>query len=141
MAKEKTEKTTKKTEAVKETKEKKALAVKVVKEKKPVTKKPAKVETKKEVVTKTPAEKSKRVLTINPLVSEKAVMMIESQNIITFEADRNATKHEIKNEIEDLFNVKVDSIRTLNAKNKKHAYVKLNSKFPAIDLATKLGMM
>lgn len=140
MAKEKTEKTTKKTEAVKETKEKKAVTAKVVKEKKPVAKKSAKIETKKEV-TKAPVEKNKRVLTINPLVSEKAVMMIESQNIITFEADRNATKHEIKNEIEDLFNVKVDSIRTLNAKNKKHAYVKLNSKFPAIDLATKLGMM
>ncbi|HOW36817.1 MAG TPA: 50S ribosomal protein L23 [Candidatus Pacearchaeota archaeon] len=137
MAKEKTEKTTK-TEAVKVAKEKKGVA----KEKpKPVAKKTAKVETKKETVAQIHEEKAKRVLTINPLVSEKAVMMIESQNIITFEADRNATKHEIQKEIEDLFNVKVDEIRTLNAKNKKHAYVKLNSKFPAIDLATKLGMM
>ncbi len=141
MAKEKTEKITKKTEAVKEVKEKKTAVAKAVKEKKPVAKKTAKIETKKEVEKPKVLEKAKRVLTINPLVSEKAVMMIESQNIITFEADRDSTKHEIKNEIEDLFNVKVDSIRTLNAKNKKHAYVKLNSKFPAIDLATKLGMM
>ena len=103
----------------------------IAKEKpKAVVKKTTKVETKKEVVAQTSSEKTKRILTINPLVSEKAVMMIESQNIITFEADRNATKHEIQREIEDLFNVKVDAIRTLNAKNKKHAYVKLNSKFP-----------
>lgn len=138
MAKEKTEKTTK-AKAVEAKKEKKVV---VAKEKpKPVVKKTAKVEAKKEVVAQAHEEKAKRILTINPLVSEKAVMMIESQNMITFEADRKATKHEIQREIEDLFNVKVDSIRTLNAKNKKHAYVKLNSKFPAIDLATKLGMM
>jgi ribosomal protein L23 len=48
---------------------------------------------------------------------------------------------EIKKEIETLFNVKVDKVRTHILNNKKIAYVKLNKKFPAADLATKLGFM
>jgi ribosomal protein L23 len=51
------------------------------------------------------------------------------------------TKDEIKKEIEELFNVKVESIRTLNRGNKKYAYVKLKKNFHAIDVATKLGIM
>ena len=46
-----------------------------------------------------------------------------------------------KKEIEEIFNVKVDSINTLIRANKKIAYVKLNGKNPAIDIATQLGLM
>jgi ribosomal protein L23 len=75
------------------------------------------------------------------IVTEKAVMMIESMNILTFEFSMKMTKDEIKKEIEELFNVKVESIRTLNRGNKKYAYVKLKKNFHAIDVATKLGIM
>ena len=78
---------------------------------------------------------------MKPLVTEKAVMMIERENVLTFIVDSRRNKKEIKKEIEDLFNIKIDNIRTLIKKNKKYAYVKLNKSFPAIDLATKLGMM
>ena len=40
-----------------------------------------------------------------------------------------------------MFNVNVDSINTLIKNNKKIAYIKLNAKNPAIDIATKLGMI
>ena len=80
-------------------------------------------------------------MNLKPLVTEKAVMLIESQNILTFETEKEITKKQIKKEIEDLFEVKVEKIRTLIIRNKKHAYVKLKKKFPAIDLATKLGLM
>ena len=43
-------------------------------------------------------------------------------------------------EIESLFNVKVDGVRTYTHKN-KNVYAKLNKDFPAIDVATKLGIM
>lgn len=80
-------------------------------------------------------------MNLKPVVTEKAIMMIEAQNILTFKMDKRKTKAEIKKEIEELFNVKVEIIRTLVRKNKKCAYVKLKKEFPAIDLATKLGMM
>ena len=73
--------------------------------------------------------------------TEKIVRQIEIDNILVFVVDRAITKKEIKNEIEKLFNVKVEKVRTFTHKNKKHAYVKLNSKNPAIDIATKLGVM
>ena len=75
------------------------------------------------------------------LSTEKAVMKIEAENILTFEFDKRKTKEEIKKEIEELFNVKIESIRTLIKNNKKIAYIKLKKDFLAIDVATKLGMM
>ena len=80
-------------------------------------------------------------MNIKPVVTEKAVMMIEAQNVLTFETDKNKTKSQIKKEIEDLFEVKIEKIRTLIKGNKKYAYVKLKKEFPAIDIATKLGLM
>jgi large subunit ribosomal protein L23 len=78
---------------------------------------------------------------MKPIVTEKAVMMIESENILTFTTDKSKTKSEIKKEIEDLFDVKIKKIRTLIRGNKKYAYVKLKKEFPAIDIATKLGII
>ena len=78
---------------------------------------------------------------LKPVATEKAVMMIETENIIMFITDMRATKNEIRKEVEEMFGVKVAGIRTLIRDNKKHVYVKLKKEFPAIDLATKLGMM
>lgn len=78
---------------------------------------------------------------MKPIVTEKAVMMIETQNVLTFETEKNKTRTEIQKEIEELFEVKVDKIRTLIKDNKKISYVKLKKQFPAIDIATKLGLM
>ncbi len=75
------------------------------------------------------------------IVTEKAVMMIESQNVLTFETEKEKTRTEIKKEIEDLFSVKVERVRTLVRNNKKYSYVKLKKEFPAIDVATKLGII
>jgi large subunit ribosomal protein L23 len=78
---------------------------------------------------------------MKPIVTEKAVMMIERENVLTFLVNKDFNKEQIKKEIEEVFEVKVDRVRTLIKGNKKHAYVKLNAKFPAIDVATKLGLM
>ena len=80
-------------------------------------------------------------MNIKPIVTEKAVMMIESQNILTFKADKRKTKDEIKKEVEKIFNVKVEKVRTLIRENQKYAYVKLKKEFLAIDIATKLGII
>ena len=73
--------------------------------------------------------------------TEKIVRMIESENLLVFETDRKYKKEEIKKEIENLFNVEVEIVRTLIRGNKKFAYVRLKPEFRAIDVATKLGMM
>ena len=80
-------------------------------------------------------------MNIKPITTEKAVMLIESQNVLTFEVDQNATKEQVKKEIEELFNVKVSKVRTMIKGNKKHVYVKLKKNSPAIDVATKLGII
>ena len=78
---------------------------------------------------------------MKPIISEKAVMLIETKNILVFELEKEMPKEKIKKGIEEMFNVKVDKINTLIKKNKKYAYVKLNEKNPAIDVATKLGLI
>lgn len=78
---------------------------------------------------------------MKPIVTEKAVMLIESQNILTFVTEKEKTKTEIKKEIENILEVKVEKIRTMIKGNKKYIYVKLKKEFPAIDVATKLGLM
>ena len=78
---------------------------------------------------------------MKPLMTEKAVMMIESQNTLTFVFPMIKSKEEMKKEIEDTFEIKVEKIRTLIKENKKYAYVKLKGDTLAIDVATKLGLM
>jgi large subunit ribosomal protein L23 len=73
--------------------------------------------------------------------TEKIVRQIEVDNILVFVVDRSISKQEVKDEVEALFDVKVSKVRTHTLKNKKMAYVKLKSEYPAVDVATKLGMM
>ncbi|MBU3923933.1 MAG: 50S ribosomal protein L23 [Nanoarchaeota archaeon] len=73
--------------------------------------------------------------------TEKIVRQIELDNALVFVVDRAVSKPEIRAEVEDLFGVKVVKVRTHTMKNKKLAFVKLNSEYPAVDVATKLGMM
>jgi len=80
-------------------------------------------------------------MTFKPIVTEKAVMAIETQNVLTFLTEKEKTKDEIKKEIADLFKVKIESIKTHIRGNKKYVHVKLKKEFPAIDVATKLGLI
>ena len=59
----------------------------------------------------------------------------------TFQVERWKNRTEIKNEIEDIFGVKVANVRVLIKNGKKYVYVRLKPKFLAIDIATKMGLM
>lgn len=78
---------------------------------------------------------------IKPVTTEKAVRLIELSNILVIEVNRKERKEEIKKEFEDNFKVKIDSINTVIKDNRKFAYLRLNKNNPAIDIATKLGMI
>ncbi len=80
-------------------------------------------------------------MNLKPIATEKAIMKVEAENTLTFSVDEKTTKDEIKKEIEELFKIKVDKIRTHVKNNRKTAYIKLNKKYLAIDIATKLGLM
>lgn len=73
--------------------------------------------------------------------TEKSVRLIETENTLVIEAEMNDTKAEIKKKVEEELKVKVDGIRTLIKDNKKYAYIKLNAKNPAADIAAKYGLI
>ena len=73
--------------------------------------------------------------------TEKSIRLIEAENTLIIETDRKAKKEEIKKEFEDIFKVKIEDIRTMIKNNKKYAYLKLNKANPAIDIATRVGII
>jgi large subunit ribosomal protein L23 len=90
---------------------------------------------------KTGEEKAARGILLKPVTSEKAVKLIEIDNVLIFSVSRRETKQSIRKEFEKIFSVKVDKINTLSRGNQKYAYIKIKKEFPAIDIATKLGMI
>jgi len=54
----------------------------------------------------------------SPVITEKALLAKEltedGKQLLTFRVDRHATKPEIKNAVESIFQVKVHQVRTLN---------------------------
>ncbi len=87
-------------------------------------------------------EKLMNVL-LEPRVTEKSTVAAELNNQFTFKVRKDADKQDIKAAVELMFNVEVDSVKTLNVKGKqkrfgqrlgqrsdwKKAYVKLKPGF------------
>ncbi len=79
---------------------------------------------------------------IRPIASEKAVAMIERENKLVFIVHRRANKHMIKRAVEEAFDVKVQSVKTLiTPQGLKKAYVRLKPEFKASDIAARLGIL
>ena len=55
---------------------------------------------------------------VAPIVSEKATMVAEKSNAVTFKVLQDATKPEIKAAVELLFKVQVEDVQVLNRKGK-----------------------
>ena len=78
---------------------------------------------------------------LRPVVTEKAVSLIETENKLTFIVDRRATKSDIKRAVEEIYGVKVDKINTLvTMKGEKKAYVKLKPEYNASEIAARIGL-
>ena len=54
-----------------------------------------------------------------PIITEKSADLVQNQNTITFSVDVKANKTQIKQAIEKIFNVEVESVNTINVKPKK----------------------
>lgn len=59
---------------------------------------------------------------LRPLITEKATHLSERHNAYTFEVNKLATKTEIKEAIEALFDVRVADVRTQNRRGKARRY-------------------
>jgi large subunit ribosomal protein L23 len=63
--------------------------------------------------------KDPRDILIQPVVSEKSYGLVEAENKYTFEVAGSANKIEIRNAVEQQFQVRVKSVNTLWVKGKK----------------------
>ncbi|MBK7719572.1 MAG: 50S ribosomal protein L23 [Simplicispira sp.] len=61
---------------------------------------------------------------VAPIVSEKATMVAEKSNAVTFKVLQSATKHEIKAAVELMFKVEVKGVSVLNTKGKTKKFGK-----------------
>jgi len=79
---------------------------------------------------------------IRPLMTEKALSKVEQENTLVFIVDRKATKHQIKEAVEKMFEVKVIKVNTLiTPEGEKKAYVKLAPEYSAEEIASRLGLL
>jgi large subunit ribosomal protein L23 len=53
-----------------------------------------------------------------PLITEKTTIQKDEANQVTFEVDRRANRIEIRRAVEKIFNVNVDSVRTMHVRGK-----------------------
>ncbi len=77
-----------------------------------------------------------------PLITEKAVGFIESENKLTFIVYEHADKSSVKKAVEQVYKVKVNKVNIINdMKARKKAIVTIDKKFKAGDIATKMGVV
>jgi large subunit ribosomal protein L23 len=77
-----------------------------------------------------------------PFVTEKAMVQLENQNKLQFLVTRNATKSQIKREIEKSFEQKVTEVRTMmNTHGEKKAIVSFENEKAAEEILSRLGIM
>ena len=79
---------------------------------------------------------------LHPLVTEKAVKLIETENKLIFIVARDASRADVKRAVEILFEVKVKDVKIeVTPEGQKRAYVKLAPEFMADEIAAKLGVV
>jgi len=59
---------------------------------------------------------------LSPIVSEKSAMAADKSNQFSFKVATDATKPEIAEAVETMFDVKVEQVRTVNVKGKQKRF-------------------
>ena len=65
---------------------------------------------------------------------------LKDGNRLEFIVKRTATKLQVREAFEKLFDVKVEKVNTFIAKDGKHAIIKLRKEFRAEDVAMRIGV-
>ncbi len=61
-------------------------------------------------------KRNPRDIIVRPLITEKTVQMQNDHNTVTFEVKRGSNKIEIRQAIEEIFNVKVERVNVINTR-------------------------
>ncbi|MBU0497672.1 MAG: 50S ribosomal protein L23 [Candidatus Thermoplasmatota archaeon] len=77
---------------------------------------------------------------LHPFVTEKTMNQMEQNNALEFIVHRTSTKNQIKQAVEQMFDVKVKKVNTKIMKNGKHAIVVFMPDFKAEDLGMRIGV-
>ncbi|KAF0225204.1 MAG: rplW [Erysipelotrichaceae bacterium] len=59
-----------------------------------------------------------RDIIIRPIITEKSMKLQDTDNKVTFEVRKGSNKTEVKIAIEEIFNVKVESVNIMNCRPK-----------------------
>lgn len=73
-----------------------------------------------------------REIIVRPLVTEKTIKSEENNNTVVFEVKKGTNKIQVRQAIEEIFNVKVDSVNIVNTKPKAKRVGKYLGKTKAI---------
>jgi large subunit ribosomal protein L23 len=77
-----------------------------------------------------------------PIMGEKATLLREKENKLTFIVDKAATRDDVKKAVESLYNVRVLKTNIIiTKKGKKKAHVKLDPKYSAEEMASHFGVL
>ena len=76
-----------------------------------------------------------RDIIVRPLVTEKSIKAQDSVNTVVFEVKKGTNKVQIKKAIEEIFNVKVESVNVVNQKPKAKRMGKYLGKTNAVKKA------
>ncbi|MFV9931402.1 MAG: 50S ribosomal protein L23 [Francisella endosymbiont of Hyalomma asiaticum] len=68
---------------------------------------------------------------IRPYVSDKTYCLSDANSTIVFEVARFANKQDVKNAVEQLFEVKVESVNILNVKGKARRFGRVEGRTKA----------
>ena len=76
-----------------------------------------------------------------PVMSESVFDLVESQNKLVFICHIEATKRQIRQAFEEMFEVEVQKVNTqITPTGTKRAYIRLTADHSAMDVALSLGM-
>ena len=79
---------------------------------------------------------------MHPVMTEVASRMLESENKLVFVVNLKASKNDVKQAVEELYEVKVERVTVnITSKGVKKAFVKLHPDYKAADVAIKLGIL
>ena len=77
-----------------------------------------------------------------PLMTESASLIVEKDNKLIFIVNPKSGKSDVKRAVEELYDVKVVKVTVqLTPRGEKKAFVKLDPRFKASDVAIKLGIL
>ena len=85
-------------------------------------------------------ENMPHTILLHPYVTEKTLNLMENHNALMFVVKEGASKPQIKNAFEELFEVKVEKVNVKHTRFGKQAIIKLTKDYSAEDVGMRIGI-